>query len=119
MQLKMRRIGNSRGVILPSHVASRLSRRDAEEDRVEGGDRSEELELTLIGQTAVLTPTAPDELELQAALAYSVVKWRRRHLLERLALVKRAGPGSRLRIPSPFDRPRLGSGEPWDEAGER
>lgn len=76
MKLKVRQIGNSRGVILPQQVVDALG---------------EEVELTVIGSTAVLTSTvktnnpATDDLETRAALAYANVKARRHALFTRLA----------------------------------
>ena len=70
MKLKVRRIGNSRGVILPQHVADAL------------GD---EVELTIIGSTAVLSHAGASDLETRAALAYASVKKSRDGLFRRLA----------------------------------
>ncbi|MEX2540995.1 MAG: hypothetical protein WD314_04275 [Trueperaceae bacterium] len=72
MKIKVRRIGNSRGIVLPWLVVELLG--------------SAELDLTLIGRTAVLTSHPADELELQAALAFAGVKAGRRNLFEQLAL---------------------------------
>ena len=70
MKLKVRRIGNSRGVILPQNVVDALG---------------EEVELTVIGSTAVLSPVPADSAEARAALAYASVKARYDGLFRRLA----------------------------------
>lgn len=71
MKIKVRRIGNSRGIVLPWLVVELLD--------------ATELELTLIGRTAVLTGHPADEIDLQAALAFAGVKASRRRLFQRLA----------------------------------
>ena len=71
MKLKVRQIGNSRGIILPQSILEQL------------GD--EEVELTLIGQTAVLSRAESDDTEARAALAYASVKAKRHELFKRLA----------------------------------
>lgn len=76
MQMKLRSIGNSKGLILPQRVVYKLL------GRWESGD---ELDLTLIGEIGVLAAPEPDELELQGALAYAAVKWQRRRLFQALA----------------------------------
>lgn len=70
MKLKLRSIGNSKGVILPQHVAEALG---------------EEVELTVIGSTAVLTAGSPASDEARAALAYASVKAQWGELFQRLA----------------------------------
>ena len=72
MKLKVRQIGNSRGIILPQNILEQLG--------------SEEVELTLIGETAVLSRVEQgDDTEVRAALAYASVKAKRSQLFERLA----------------------------------
>ncbi len=72
MKLKVRQIGNSKGIILPQSILEQL------------GD--EEVELTLIGETAVLSRAERgDDTEARAALAYASVKAKRHELFERLA----------------------------------
>lgn len=70
MRLKVRQIGNSKGVILPQHVADALG---------------EEVELTIIGSSAVLSPSKEMDLETRAALAFANVMARREDLFRRLA----------------------------------
>lgn len=70
MKLSVRQIGNSKGVILPQVILEQLG---------EG-----ELELTLVGQTAVISRGDRDELETRAALAYASVKAKRDGLFKRL-----------------------------------
>ena len=72
MKIKVRSIGNSKGIILPQSILEQL------------GD--EEVELTLIGETAVLSRSKQvDDTEVRAALAYASVKAKRHELFKRLA----------------------------------
>ena len=72
MKLKVRAIGNSKGIILPQGILEQI------------GDK--EIELTLIGQTAVLSRAEQaDNTETRAALAYASVKAKRHDLFRRLA----------------------------------
>jgi antitoxin component of MazEF toxin-antitoxin module len=78
MKLKVRPIGNSRGVILPQPVLWHLTEPDSAESRIE---------VTLIGPVAVLTKDGRgSELDLRAALAYASVKAKRAAMLEALTV---------------------------------
>lgn len=82
MRLKVRSIGNSKRVILPQSVLEQLG--------------ESELELTLIGNTAVLSRAGHEgALEARAALAYASVKAKRHGLFARLAKEGGQGGGDR------------------------
>ena len=72
MKLKVQAIGGGRGIILPQNALAVL------------GD--EEIQITLVGRTAVLSRAdSANDTEIRAALAYMSVKAKRRELFERLA----------------------------------
>lgn len=100
MRVKLRRIGNSKGVILPNWVTWLLANDNDWTDQPDGSfarpDREVLLEMTVIGQTVVLSGNSPDELELSAALAFAEVKRKRKALMRRLAEADRKALGSRI-----------------------
>ena len=72
MKLKVQTIDGGRGIILPQNVLEML------------GD--EEIQVTFVGRTAVLSRAdSANDTEIRAALAYMSVKAKRRELFERLA----------------------------------
>ncbi len=74
MRRRLAKIGNSWGVIIPKEVLDLLG--------VESGG---EVEVELVGNTLIVTPTDIDPADLEASLAYLASRRERAEVYRRLA----------------------------------